>query len=351
MKKFLTALCLIVMALPLFANAPLSYITSGSWGYYTDNRTSTEVYRGFLIINDNESNTSTVYLKVVTNPKKPKTDVQYAVDIIYNEENTVDIGNIYSIQNFTKDSLNDSTIIQSALDILNFDIMYSSNIIGYDTTLEDPWSENLTLLYHFNKALPLFRFDYINEKGYDGDYIKMNRYGLARTEKDIENFLATTKQDLKIKEDTRDFSYDSAKSKKQKISGITYTLDENWTYQPADNTQLESAILSKYSDRDASVIVEDLSGQISLKTEVEMIFFAQMMILTQENLIPDSIKASYEGKMLTISFTTVDKNNENLKTTQFFKITNKGKIIEMFAFEKCYQDNKEYFDKILQTAK
>lgn len=354
MKKLILSLSLIFsLVLPMFAKAPLSYIPTGSWGFYTDNREAKEIYRGFLVINNDEEDLSQVYLRVVTNPKKPKTDIHFVIDVLYGEDKEPVIGNVYNVQGFTKETLDDNTIIQSALDILNFDIMYRNNIkkIGYDTLLEDPWGENFVQIFHFNKALPLFHFDYICEKGYDGEYIRMDRYGLASSEADINNFFKMTKSNLKAKDSKIDFAFDAAKAQKVKLSGITYQIDENWVYAPATEEFTESYVLSKYTNRDASIVVEDLSSQMSFKTVEDMEFLCAILIATNDSILLDTIKASYAGKNLTLSFVAVDKNNENFKTIEFFKITPKGKIIELFTFEKCYEDNKEYFDKILQNAK
>lgn len=199
MKKFFLAMVFaLTLVLPTFAKAPLSYIQDGAWAFYTDNRFDNEIYRGFLVLNDDEADTSIVYLRVVTNPKKPKTDVHYAVEVLWNNKEPV-LGTVYNVQGFTEKSLDDAILVQSALDILNFDLAYQSNkkVINYDTVIDDIWDNDFVQQYHFNKALPCFRFDSINVKGSTADYIKIDRFGLAQSEADIENFFKVTKWALK----------------------------------------------------------------------------------------------------------------------------------------------------------
>lgn len=355
MKKILMAILFaITLALPAFTKAPLSYIENGAWAFYTDNRSGKEVYRGYLVVNDDETDTSLVYLRVVTNPKKPATDIHYAVEVIWDDDKEPALGKIYNIQGFTEKHLNDQITIQSAVDILNFDLMYQANkkVIGYDSLIDDPWDENIVLQYHFNKALPGFRFDSINVKGSTEDYIKVDRFYIAKNDDGIQEFFKTTKWSLKTEADNFTFAYPEAKAAKVKLSGITYNIDENWTHMDASDSQAEHYVLSKYSPRDAAIIVEDVSSWTKIKTEDDMIYMANILITFKSaTIVPGSIKASYVNKALLISYVTVDTNNNNIKTIEMYKITNKAKIIELYAFEKCYLDNQEYFDKIIQTAK
>lgn len=352
-KSFLFLFLSLTVCISSFAKAPLSYIEHGSWACYQDTRFEKEVYRGFMVFNDDETNTSSVILTVNTNPTKKSSVISFGIDVAWDSNNMPTIAGIYDVSNFKKEYITDKVIFQSVADIMNFDSVYRVNIkkIGYDTIIDDVWSDTLVQKFHFNKALPCFKFDSVQLKGSAKPYIIMDKFGLAINESDVTNFANKTKWNYKIPEEDYVFTYDKAKAKKVKLENISLNLDENWEASKGANLDVNGYLLKEHSPQDAIIFVEDLSKYVVPKTEEEMIKVAFSIITSpDEDIVPLSVQSKYDKKTLYVSYITYD-SEQDLATRGITKILNNGKIIRLFCFDKCYLDNKQYFDKIIETAK
>lgn len=345
MKKILLSILVLLSALPLFSYS-MDMFNNGEYAYYIDNRFPETYARGFLVIHTDESNSA-----IITNVKNLNTNElwNFFVFVTDNENGELDTVGISGLETLPADKKDE--IFQSVPDFMNFFSMYKNHqneITFENSSIEDPWNENLSLYYHFNKELPFFHFSKITKNDDPTPVISLHSVGTI-TNKEIAD-LETYFYNLDIKpietvERGADCKIKKAKSMSVKTNGYNIKLDENWQEEEFNGNS--SYWLKIDSIRDAQITIEKLPENLQNLDETNKEELIALLLRGLKNVIYDSVKVSKIKNIISLEYLSYDEN----MWVSYTKATLCDDVIINFsAFEEMYTKNKKYFDKILKSV-
>lgn len=345
MKKLIFALCLLLNTAFIFAN-PLAYIKDASYAYYIDQRYDLIYAKGYLVCH-NSDGTSYVFL----NMRCLSAPFTTNAIILFEEDENHNLNSKSIRIDETIPETEKQILFQSITDIFNFDSMYRHNQdrIGTETILEDKW-DTYSLYYKFGKAIPGFKFLSISMNDPECKTTKMYAHSFGTIpSNDTAGIAAFMNKEIEIfTPETRDLLtiVPEKPSKKVNLSGKEFILDESWKKNEVDGN--ESWWLQVNTIRDAQIMVESFPDSYGVNTIENRINFARLIPLYIQNIIPVTIKMAEEGNDLVVSYETYDE--ANIVSYNFQRYT-ENKIINFSAFKDVYEQNEEYFSKLLDGIK
>lgn len=345
MKKLLLSILVLLSVLPLFSYS-MDMFRNGEYAYYIDNRFSETYARGFLIIHTDESNSA-----IITNVKNLNTNELWNFFVfVTDDENgelvTVGISGLETLPADKKDE-----IFQSVPDFMNFFSMYKNHqneITLENKAIDDPWSDEVTLHYYFNKELPFFHFSKITKNDDPTPVISLHSVGTITNKEiaDLETYFYNLNiQPIETVERGADCKIKKAKSMSVNVNGYNIKLDENWQEDELEGNP--SYWLKIDSIRDAQITIEKLPETLqNLETDDKEELIA-LLLRGLKNVIYDSVKVSKVKNNISLEYLSYDEN----MWVSYTKATLCDDVIINFsAFEEMYTKNKKYFDKILKSV-
>lgn len=345
MKKILLSILVLLSALPLFSYS-MDIFNNGEYAYYIDNRFSDTYARGYLIIHTDENNSA-----IITNVKNLNTNElwNFFVFVTDNENGELDTVGISGLETLPADKKDE--IFQSVPDFMNFFSMYKNHqdeITFENSSIEDPWNENLSLYYHFNKGLPFLHFSTITRNDETNPLISLHSVGKITNREiaDLDTYFYNLNiQPIETVERGADCKIKKAKSMSVKTNGYNIKLDENWQEDELNGNP--SYWLKIDSIRDAQITIEKLPENLQNLDEANKEELIDLLLKGLKNIIYDSVNVSKEKGNIVLEYLCYDEN----MWVSYTKATLCDDVIINFsAFEEMYTKNKKYFDKILKSV-
>ena len=324
----------------------LSCIQNGEYAYFLDYRYKTTYARGYLVAHYNED-TSYIFSNTIDMDSGEKYSYYFITKL--DDDGTIYIDSFGGLENLQEDKK--SAVFQTAVDFLNYAEMRkkSSSSITENCILEDVWSDDFSLWYHFSTAVPFFGFTKItSEKDSAGSVVETYCFGRLSSvnEEDLNKFF--NKEIVPVKESVRGASSLPSKAKKMTVNlnGYKVVLDENWQKNSFEGN--DTYWLAGQSFRDAQIMVERFPENIPSRTKEDKLAFNRLVVSAQSDIIPTSIKAWFDKNDLVVEYYNYQENG----WLTYSKMRIKDDcIINFSAFKDTYDANKEYFEKILKSVK
>jgi len=253
---------------------------------------------------------------------------------------------------------NDYTLDDAESRALNSDLLIflnlSANIDGKrlnneDIEIENTSDENNTdiQVYKYSFWPPFFKLSSIRGKNEKFTAYSIIKIGIIKIKDDPDFFKYNEIEKIY---DGLDFKLAKKKPFIVNLSGINVTLDENWELKESEeenNSDKTTYWISKNKIRYAQISCE-LINLNSYKTNDIYDFIKQT--LYDSNILPESLVISINGNKVICKFESINKfyQIKNLVYMIFIQCSEKEYLIINFnSFEKMYQSNKNYFDKII----
>lgn len=337
-------LCFII-GYPLLCQAKTEYIESGEYAYYRDTRGGMNFIRGYLTFRTKEglivlsrnidvaSNKSQNYYFIVNEAAKDSSsDIPLMIEKIVGA-----------------DKQTRPEIIQACADFLNFVSVYDSSKSQFKDckTVEDKWND-YTLLYDFNKALPLFRFNTITMKG-SGKPSYVLLKGGSLNDDTAQQFLT---EEFSFPEEIKRKDVSLKIPKKNKINVVLNELkarlDENWEYN--EELGFPSYWLNVNGLRDSQIGVEKTDISVTGDLQTDDFFTRMARTAVKHYPSPDynSVQFKITEKHTELSYFFLDENQR--KNYQYYFFCKRDKniyIVNFSTFADIYEANKSYFTDIL----
>ncbi len=342
MKK-ITAFTLVLCIFTAAAfSAGLDYITNGEYAYYLDTRGGMNFLRGYLVFKSEGS----FFVFSRNLDLDTKKEVNFYFTAVNSADGFAQITEIKGVEQNTPPQY-----LQAYIDFLNFTNLYINyeEEIHDQKTIADPW-DTFTLLFEFNKALPLFRFNKISVDGDKKASYTLNRGGFLGID-DMQAFLNLNQ--LVIKEAKRKnviLEIPQKAKNEVSINGISVALDDNWKH--VDSAGFTGYCLEFNSFRDSQISVEKADLKLLKEKNLTVPELVRLSVLENKLLDYNSVKLEIQSAFIRLSFFLYDENN--VKNYQYFLCWIDGNdiyIVNFSSFADVYEANKAYYDKILTSIK
>ena len=324
----------------------LSCIRSGEYAYFLDYRYETTYARGYLVTHY-DKDTSYIFSSTLDMDSGKRWNFYFITKL--DDEGRINIDSITGLGNIEEDKK--AFVFQTVIDFLNYAEMRksSSGSITENCVLEDPWSDDFSLWYHFSTAVPFFGFTKItSEKNAEKSLIETYCFGLLLSleDEDLNSFFK--REIVPYKETSAGSGALPKKAKKMTVNLNDYkvSLDENWQKNSFEGN--DCYWLSGQTDRDAQIMVELFSEKIPSASKEDKLAFIRLVNSAQKDIIPTSIKARFEKNDLVVEYYNYQENGRLTYSRMRIK---DDCIINFSSFKDIYEKNTEYFEKILKSVK
>ncbi len=367
--KILFILCLIIQFNPSFAENdaiqkvdPFPSTQPGQYAFYHDTRdgvhhvsTSSKMDRLIGIV---KINSETYVVRVY--------DLQTGSDFTFHGYFTKEKGIYnYVCEGFNGDANTGMIIMADLMNLLNY---YSSEIDKVNKKLTDKpvkitthwegydsWNEN-----SYDWWLPFFKLSSSkyaskNARGKKGA-VSLKLLFLGRFTADTQmNFFKYKSIPGTLSETPDSDKYKLAETNADpvKMEGVTLNIDSNWEYMPKDKESgifFDTYWIKKFSTRDALIGVEVYNVK-SVGNEKALSKLQMRGLALNECIIVDSIKIDKKNKTLSFLIWDVENDLTTIHVSRSLGIKNHIlKNINFSAFEVIYNQNKAYFNSIINGA-
>lgn len=224
--------------------------------------------------------------------------------------------------------------------------------ISRDTLKTDKWPEFGYILEHrFAAWVPFFRLYSSRRTDLKEPFYTVALMSRLTDRKD-DAFLALKEIPLGVKQQS--FKIEKSTAYPVELEHLKFNLDGNWKNMgPRPDIGLPHVTywIAKNTRRDAQIGVEKL---VFPGKPIALEKLACLMVQVNQNLVvPSSLKFDVTGTYIRAGFVTLDRTSrvENYFIQTIYAVSgNEYNILNFSTYKSVYDDNKKYFDAILNNA-
>jgi hypothetical protein len=343
-KKIVLSILLCIFIGALAYSDVFDFINHGEYAFYLDKRGGKDFIRGYCCLKvDNGSN----YFLIRNIDQKSNKQINFIVILETDNKGQPTIKEIHGLGQDTPPEFT-----QSYIDILNYTTLFKNHEdeIKYDTDILDPW-ENYTLIFKFNLVYPLFRIVDITMQGENKPSYTYGFGGMFQGD-DFNDFF---EMELNFYRENKASSHnvptiETIDTIDVELNGITVTLDERWKFN--DELGFPGYWLNIQTKRDSQLMVERGSWNKFKSIGITSLddFILKAIFSGKNKIIADTIVTKEIKNGIHLEYKLLDDNGVTNFTRLIAYIENNELVIINFSsFDDIYQNNSEYYKKILNS--
>ena len=337
-RPLLTILILLSISTSAFAADPFGFLRNGEYAFYHDTRGSSNYYRGYCVFKTKDGS-AVFFIRNLDLTTGKETDIEATLG-------ADKLGNPVITNLRLPEKNPPANISQSYVDLLTFLSIRNADEakIGYDTTIKDKAADG-TILYHFNRDLPLFGLDAILKEGDTVAHYLLDRVGLIGPNS-VKAFFQI--EPLASPNESPETQIPPESSSRVKLGSYSIALDHRWHSDSSGGYRLENGALQ---EAQISLDASDWKHYLSLGYE-NLDRFVRAVVAATPNLLPLTVRVQGSMDAASCAWQMVGANN--IREIQFLRFWVQDGTLYTLNFTTrygLYNANRTYFKAIFDSLK
>jgi len=337
-RLFLTLLILLSVSTFAFAANPFSFLRNGEYAFYHDTRGSADYYRGYCVFKTQDGS-AVFFIRNLDLASGRETDIEATLG-------ADKLGNPVITNLRLPEKNPPANISQSYVDLLTFLSIRNADEarIGYDTTIKDAAAGG-TMLYHFNRDLPLFGLDAILKEGDSEAHYLLDRVGIIGTGSVREFFRIAP---LAKPKESPEMQIPQGSSARVKLGSFTIELDDRWHSDDSGGYRFQNG---GQQTAQISLDANDWKHYQSLGYE-DLDRFVRAVIAATPNVLPLTVRIQGTKDAASCAWQLVGA--DNVRDIQFLRFWVQNGTLYTLNFTSqygLYNANRAYFKSIFDSLK